>query len=648
VAAGHVLVAAVDVRLTGGYARITAPSGWSLVRRDSSTTGASLTQAVYVKVAGSSEPASYTWSFPYKTASAGAILAYSGVDPSSPVLAHSGRFLASSTGMTAPSVNVSVSGSLVLGLFGSNGTRTITPPSGMTERFEAIANGTYDASSEGADYVPASTGATGDKTAQTGGLNSSSIGQLVVLRPGNGGGGGGGGSSSPPPPSAPVNTSPPVISGTPQVGHTLTASTGSWSPSTGLSYAYRWLRCNGSCSTVSGATSSTYVPVAGDVGWSLAVSVTASNSGGSGAATSSPTAPVAAAPSPPSGGGSGGSVGSALPAPLPPSTGTTFYVSTSGSDSNAGTKASPWRTIGKALRTLNPGQTALVRAGTYAEKVEWSRSGSASAPITLAAYPGEQPVITGRVKIWAYYVRLSGFEIVGQTSLNPSDVVLYVSGAQNLEVSHNEIRNGAKSGVYIDDGTTRNIQIVGNWIHDNGTHATHDHGLYWSDGTGGLIANNVIEDNLAYGIHLYPDGDDVIVTSNTIAGNGMSGIIVAGSGALASDRNLLVNNVLAFNADYGIRSYWSGTVGSGNAARTNLGWQNAKGNFATGSLATGLALSGSMTGDPLFAGRSSSNYRLQAGSAALDLALADHAPGVDYDGKARPVGPAADLGAFER
>ena len=97
--------------------------------------------------------------------------------------------------------------------------------------------------------------------------------------------------------SAPVSTAPPTISGSPVVGQTLTASTGSWRGQVS-SYAYQWVHCDssGACSKLSGATSSSYKPVSGDVGYSLRVSVTASNRYGSSVATSSATAAVTAAP----------------------------------------------------------------------------------------------------------------------------------------------------------------------------------------------------------------------------------------------------------------------------------------------------------------------------------------------------------------
>lgn len=108
-----------------------------------------------------------------------------------------------------------------------------------------------------------------------------------------------GGPPAPPaPPSPPANTAAPEVSGTAQVGQTLSASTGTWSNSP-TAYAYQWLLCNGAganCADIAGATGSTYAPGAGDVGDSLVVSVTASNAGGSAAASSAATGEVQAPP----------------------------------------------------------------------------------------------------------------------------------------------------------------------------------------------------------------------------------------------------------------------------------------------------------------------------------------------------------------
>jgi hypothetical protein len=102
----------------------------------------------------------------------------------------------------------------------------------------------------------------------------------------------------------PVNSVPPTISGTAQVGNVLSASTGSWSGSP-TSYAYQWKRCDSagnSCVPISGATGATYKVTSSDDGVRLVVATRAHNSAGTSAlATSDPTAIVAAlapAPSP--------------------------------------------------------------------------------------------------------------------------------------------------------------------------------------------------------------------------------------------------------------------------------------------------------------------------------------------------------------
>ena len=98
---------------------------------------------------------------------------------------------------------------------------------------------------------------------------------------------------------APVNTSLPTISGTAQVGQTLTAGNGTWSNAP-TSFAYQWVRCNGggnSCASVANGTQQTYTLVGADAGRTMRVRVTATNADGSSSAQSAQTAMVAAATS---------------------------------------------------------------------------------------------------------------------------------------------------------------------------------------------------------------------------------------------------------------------------------------------------------------------------------------------------------------
>jgi hypothetical protein len=72
-----------------------------------------------------------------------------------------------------------------------------------------------------------------------------------------------------------MSASTPTITGSPAVGVQLTAVPGTWGPGT-VSLAYQWV--NGS-TDIAGATSSTYTPVVGDLGATISVRVTGTETG---------------------------------------------------------------------------------------------------------------------------------------------------------------------------------------------------------------------------------------------------------------------------------------------------------------------------------------------------------------------------------
>ncbi len=93
-------------------------------------------------------------------------------------------------------------------------------------------------------------------------------------------------------PAAPANTALPAITGTAQVGHTLTVSNGTWTGTPAPTFAHVW-RAAGVA--ISGATAQTYAPVEADIGKAITCTVTATNTAGSASATSAGTAAVIAA-----------------------------------------------------------------------------------------------------------------------------------------------------------------------------------------------------------------------------------------------------------------------------------------------------------------------------------------------------------------
>jgi alpha-tubulin suppressor-like RCC1 family protein len=102
-------------------------------------------------------------------------------------------------------------------------------------------------------------------------------------------------------PSPPSNAGLPVISGTVRDGQTLSVSTGTWSGTTPISYAYQWQNCNlqgEECHNIEGGSSQNYTLNSGELETTLRVVVTATNSLGSAHATSAASPEIeAGAPS---------------------------------------------------------------------------------------------------------------------------------------------------------------------------------------------------------------------------------------------------------------------------------------------------------------------------------------------------------------
>jgi hypothetical protein len=106
------------------------------------------------------------------------------------------------------------------------------------------------------------------------------------------------------PTAAPTNTGQPTISGRAEQGVRLTASTGTWTGTQPISFAYQWVRCGvdggqpdgGNCALVSGATDRRYRLVSADVGFRMRVRVTATNADGSRTAASNATNVVTGGP----------------------------------------------------------------------------------------------------------------------------------------------------------------------------------------------------------------------------------------------------------------------------------------------------------------------------------------------------------------
>ncbi|HEY3829544.1 MAG TPA: hypothetical protein VGL57_10150 [Solirubrobacteraceae bacterium] len=219
-----------------------------------------------------------------------------------------------------------------------------------------------------------------------------------------------------PPPPPPANTATPSINGSAAEGQLLTASKGSWTGSPSL-YTYQWELCNSAgegCSEISGAGTSTYTLLSGDVGKTLRVVVTATNAGGATPATSSPTATVAAAESPVT------EPPAKQPPPSPACTQTVSSVSSAASD----------------MATAASGSAVCLTGGSYGHL---SLSGTHSGSVTIEPVPGSSASIEGvTIAANASYITIHDFSISGGVSL--------AAGDTHIDVDHNDINGQGPGG----------------------------------------------------------------------------------------------------------------------------------------------------------------------------------------------------------
>ena len=132
----------------------------------------------------------------------------------------------------------------------------------------------------------------------------------------------------------------------------------------------------------------------------------------------------------------------------PPSTGKSYYVAATGSDSNAGTEAAPFKTIQKAANTVAAGDIVYIKAGTYSGEADLSTPGSASNYITFKNYGSDVPVITNSFVITTSYIRIKGL-----TFQNTADSSIYLTGE--------DLPAGSVTGDIVEDCIFTNPDMTG-------------------------------------------------------------------------------------------------------------------------------------------------------------------------------------------
>ena len=328
-----------------------------------------------------------------------------------------------------------------------------------------------------------------------------------------------------------------------------------------------------------------------------------------------------------------------------------LYVSTTGSDSGKGTQDSPFRTIAKASQAAGDGTTVHVAPGTYQGGFSTSANGVTYVSDTKHGAKIVAPS-GGADMAWSNSganVTIDGFEVSGSSFR----IGLYTTGSnsviENTKVHDigNNLSGKGGAGIYADSyrGGT-NITIQNNEVYNVGPAGTNSslvHAIYHS--STGTIANNLVYDNAGVGIHLWHDARDLTIVNNTAFNNYMGAWIGADEHYTyngPADNIKFANNIIYDNRGYGVAE--GGTTGTHNSYTNNLVYDNGT-DFR---LQNGLKATGTIAADPKFVkydADGGGDYRLAAGSPAINAGISANAPTTDMNGASREG--AVDIGAFE-
>ncbi|MHA2066129.1 MAG: putative Ig domain-containing protein, partial [Candidatus Thorarchaeota archaeon] len=135
----------------------------------------------------------------------------------------------------------------------------------------------------------------------------------------------------------------------------------------------------------------------------------------------------------------------------PPSNGNTYYVSTSGSDSNQGSFTQPFRTIQHAADMVQAGDIVNIMPGTYYELVRVTTSGQPNNYITFQSHDlNNKAIIDGQRSRSQNYL-IDGYDYVRIRGLDLRNVPF--SGGRHGNI---ELRNGADD-IIIEDNVITGI-----------------------------------------------------------------------------------------------------------------------------------------------------------------------------------------------
>lgn len=253
-----------------------------------------------------------------------------------------------------------------------------------------------------------------------------------------------------------------------------------------------------------------------------------------------------------------------------PNSGKIYYVALSASDGSACSASAPCATIQHMVSVMKPGDTALIRGGTYPEGEVWIRSpdgGVAGASKVIKNYPGEEVYMPNSARgmlVDANYITVSGLQFQNGKSM---DAVGWASREQRGDKFINNTFAGTIGYAAIEI-TGPDQMLAGNVCEiSNSTVGTMGHCYYVTQCSNLKILYNVASGAPGYGLHIFDERRasadfrrvirDVLVEGNLFKNSTQrSGMIIAvddqGGYGNHAENITIRNNIFAANNHVGL------------------------------------------------------------------------------------------------
>lgn len=135
----------------------------------------------------------------------------------------------------------------------------------------------------------------------------------------------------------------------------------------------------------------------------------------------------------------------------------TYYCSPRGSDANSGSEASSWATFAFAMKQLKPGDTLVIKDGTYYQSLDITASGTQTRPVTIRAANDGKAVIDGKRGLHPCGIkgtdsaRVHDIVVEGLRCRNSSGSVFYLYHADRVEVRRVSAYDAAGGNFHVFD-----------------------------------------------------------------------------------------------------------------------------------------------------------------------------------------------------